>query len=371
MRKFLTLLAVLVLSGSLAFSQSEVVTGKVTDQAGQPVPFATVRVKGTKIGTSADADGNFTIKANSNEILVISGTGITGKEFPVGDGKNLNIVVAHQAAAMAEVVVTSLGIQRQAKELGYATATVSNKTLTEAKSVNIAQGLNGKVSSLNITTVNSGVFENAKINIRGIRSLTGNNQPMLVVDGAPTPLGYLSSIPPDDVQDVTILKSSASAALYGPDAVNGVLVITTKKGTRRPTVTVNSTVQAQNVSFFPKLQKDFGMGAGEIVNPNGTYGYVPYENQQYGPKFDNSIQPIGPVLENGDQQSGPYNNAHYQDKIKFWNTGLTVQNSVSVSGEDFYLSLEDANIKGLEEDGVGEKDRKKKKKKENSRIESL
>ena len=347
MRKFLSLLAVLVLLGSLAFSQSGVVTGKVTDQAGQPVPFASVKVKGTKIGTSADAEGNFTVKASASQTLVISGTGITEKEVPVGDGKNLHIQVQHQTANLSEVVVTSLGIQRQSKELGYATATVSNKILTEAKSVNIAQALNGKVSGLNITTVNSGVFENAKINIRGIRSLTGNNQPMLVVDGAPTPLGYLSSIPPDDVQDVTILKSSASAALYGPDAVNGVLIITTKKGTKRPSVTLNTTIQAQNVSFMPKLQKEFGMGAGEVVDPNGNYGYVSYENQQYGPAFDNSIQPIGPVLEDGSQQSGPYNNAHYSDKTKFWNTGLTMQNSISVAGEDFYLSIEDAKIKGL------------------------
>ena len=347
MRKFLSLLAVLVLLGSLAFSQSQVVTGKVTDQAGQPIPFATVKVKGTKIGTSADAEGNFTIKANSTQTLIISGTSVTAKEIPVGDGKNLVIQVQRSSANLQEVVVTSLGIQRQSKELGYATATVSNKTLTEAKSVNIAQALNGKVSGLNISTVNSGVFENAKINIRGIRSLTGNNEPMLVVDGAPTPLGYLSSIPPDDVQDVTILKSSASAALYGPDAVNGVLIITTKKGTRRPSVTVNSTVQAQNVSFFPKLQKTFGMGGGEVVDPYGNYGYVPYENQQFGSKFDNSIQPIGPVLQDGSQQSGPYNADHYKDKIKFWNSGVTVQNSVSVSGEDFFLSVENANIQGL------------------------
>jgi TonB-linked SusC/RagA family outer membrane protein len=347
MRKFLSLLAVLVLLGSLAFSQAVVVTGKVLDQACQPVPFASVKLKGSKGGTSADAEGNFTIKATPTETLIISGTGVTSKEVLVGDGKNLIIQVEHQTANLSEVVVTALGIQQKEKELGYATATVSNKILTEAKSVNIAQALNGKVSGLNITTVNSGVFENAKINIRGIRSLTGNNQPMLVVDGAPTPLGYLSSIPPDDVQDVTILKSSASAALYGPEAVNGVLIITTKKGTKRPTVTLNTTIQAQNVSFYPKLQKTFGMGAGEVVDPNGVYGYVPYENQQYGPAFDNSIQPIGPVLEDGSQQSGPYNNAHYQDKIKFWNTGLTLQNSISVSGEDFYLSIEDANIKGL------------------------
>jgi len=347
MRKFLTLLAVLVLLGSLAFSQSEIVTGKVTDQAGQPIPFATVRVKGTKIGTSADADGNFSIKADPNQTLVITGTGITSKEFPVGAGKNLAITVGRASTNLSEVVVTSLGIQRQEKQLGYATSTINNKTLTQAKAVNIAQALNGKVSGLNVTTVNSGVFENAKINIRGIRSLTGNNQPMLVVDGAPTPLGYLSSIPPDDVQDVTILKSSASAALYGPDAVNGVLIITTKKGTKRPTVTLNATVQAQNVSFFPKLQRQFGMGAGEIVDANGNLGYVSYENQQYGPRFDNSIQPIGPVLEDGSQQSGPYNDAHYNDKLHFYNTGLTQQYSVSVAGEDFYLSVEDAQIKGL------------------------
>ena len=347
MRKFLSLLAVLVLLGSLAFSQTKVVTGKVTDQAGQPVPFATIRVKGTKVGTSADAEGNFTIKADPSQTLVVSGTGITAKEFPVGDGTNLNIQVEHRAAILSEVVVTSLGIQQQAKQLGYATTTVSNKTLIQAKSVDIAQALNGKVSGLDITTVNSGVFENAKINIRGIRSLTGNNQPMLVVDGAPTPLSYMSSIPPDDVQDLTVLKSAASAALYGPDAVNGVIIITTKKGNKRPSVTFNSTVQAQNVSFFPKLQKTYGQGAGEVQDPFGHYGYVPYENQQFGPAFDGTIKPIGPVLENGDQQSGPYTNGHYNDKVKFWNSGLTVQNSISVSGEDFYLSVEDANIKGL------------------------
>jgi len=348
MRKFLSLLGVLVLLGSIAFAQSEiVVTGKVTDQGGLPVPFATVRVKGTKIGTSADAEGNFTIKALSTQTLVITGTGIVAREYPVGDGKDLAIQVQHQASSLSEVVVTSLGITQKSKELGYATTTVSNKTLTMAKSVDIAQALNGKVSGLNITTVNSGVFENAKINIRGIRSLTGNNQPMLVVDGAPTPLGYLSSIPPDDVQDVTILKSAAAGALYGPEAVNGVLIITTKRGTKRPTITLNSTVQAQTVSFFPKFQKEFGAGAGEIIDPFGNYGYVPYENQQFGPAFDNSIQPIGPPLESLPQQMGPYNNAHYQDKVKFWNTGLTLQNSISVAGEDFYLSIEDAQIQGL------------------------
>src|SRR6202012_2856442 len=116
---------------------------------------------------------------------------------------------------------------------------------------------------------------------------------MLVIDGAPTPLGYLSSIPPDDVADLTVLKSAASAAIYGPDAVNGVIVITTKRGGKRPTITLSSTVEATKVSFFPKLQKEVGQGAGEITDQYGNYGYVPYENQQYGPKFDGVVRPLG------------------------------------------------------------------------------
>jgi len=111
-------------------------------------------------------------------------------------------------------------------------------------------------------------------------------------------------------------------------------------------------LQAARVSFFPKLQKSFGYGAGEITDPYGNYGYVPYENQQFGPAFDGSIQPLGIPLEDGSIQMLPYSNAHYKDKVDFWNTGLTFQNSLSVAGEDFYVSIEDANIKGLVPDDV-------------------
>ena len=347
MRKFLIFFAFLMFSGVCVFAQVHTVTGKVQDQNGAPVPYATVSESGTKNATTADANGNFSLKMRGTGTLTFTATGYTAaKATP--EGNTVSISLSRNAAELTTVVVTTaLGQQREAKELGYAQTTINNKTLTAAKSVNIQQALNGKISGLNISTVNSGVFENAKINIRGIRSLTGNNQPMLVVDGAPTPLAYLSSIPPDDVQDLTVLKSAASAAIYGPDAVNGVIIITTKRGGRKPTITLSSTVQATNVSFFPKLQRQFGDGGGEIVDQYGNYGYVPYENQQYGPKFDGSIQPIGPVLEDGSQQMGPYNDSHYKDKIKFFNTGLTFQNSASIAGEDFYLSVEDANIKGL------------------------
>jgi TonB-linked SusC/RagA family outer membrane protein len=351
MKKLLLLIALCAgLMSITGFAQSKLITGKVVNDKGDPVPFATIKVKNSKVGTASDAQGAFTIRASGSDVLVISSTGFTAKEISVGTENNITVSLTQVAQELTSVVVTTaLGIQRQAKDLGYSTTTISNKTLTQGKSVNIEQALNGKVSGLNISTVNSGVFENAKINIRGIRSLTGNNQPMLVVDGAPTPLGYLSSIPPDDVQSLTVLKSAASAAVYGPDAVNGVIVITTKRGGKVPTITLTSTLQATKVSFFPKIQKEFGPGAGEpgTVDQYGNYGYVPYENQQYGSAFDGSIQPVGKPLEDGSIQMLPYTNAHYKDKIKFWNTGLTLQNSATISGEDFYVSIEDAKIKGL------------------------
>ena len=333
--------------GTLAFGQTRNISGTVKDETGTSIAFATVTETGTNNATNADGNGFFTIKVNPNSTLTITATGYNGITYtPTGDVAD--VTLQRNTTELATVVVTTaLGQQRQAKDLGFAVSTVSNKTLTQAKSVNVAQALNGKVSGLNISTVNSGVFENAKINIRGIRSLTGNNQPMLVIDGAPTPLGYLSSIPPDDIQDLTVLKSAASAAIYGPDAVNGVIIITTKRGGKKPTITLNSTIQASNVSFFPKLQKSFGAGAGEVVDQYGNYGYVSYENQQYGPAFDGSIQLVGVPLEDGSQQLLPYTNQHYRDKVKFWNTGITFQNSVSIAGEDFYVSLEDAKIKGV------------------------
>ena len=346
MRKLFLML--FVFAALFSVGQQRSITGKVLNSKGDPVPFASVKVKTAKGGVSADATGLFTISAKDGDVLVVSSTGFTATEFKLGSENNISIVLQETSGELTNVVVTTaLGIQRQAKDLGYSTTTITNKTLTQGKSVNIEQALNGKVSGLNISTVNSGVFENAKINIRGIRSLTGNNQPMLVVDGAPTPLGYLSSIPPDDVQSLTVLKSAASAAIYGPDAVNGVIVITTKRGGKVPTVTLTSTLQATQVSFFPKIQKEFGNGAGEVIDQYGNFGYVPYENQQYGPAFDGSIQPVGRPLEDGSIQMLPYTNAHYKDKIKFWNTGLTLQNSATISGEDFYVSIEDAKIKGL------------------------
>ncbi|HWR33477.1 MAG TPA: VIT domain-containing protein [Chitinophagaceae bacterium] len=139
---------------------------------------------------------------------------------------------AGQVQTMSEVVVTALGQTRSAKELGFSVSRVFANELTQAMPVNLQNGLTGKVSGLNVQTVNNGVFGNTRITLRGIRSLTGNNQPMIIIDGSPIDLSFLSSINPGDIINVTILKGASATAIYGPDGVNGALVIQTKKGSR-------------------------------------------------------------------------------------------------------------------------------------------
>ena len=351
MRKLTFLLACLFLVGvGMVNAQSKSITGNVfSADDGQPVIGATVMVKGTTVGTITDTDGKFKINLPGNgKNLLISFVGMKTIEVEAKD--NMTVRMESDSRQMEEVVVvaTALGIKRQEREVGYAATTIKDNFITQANSTNVQQALNGKISGLNITTTNSGVFEDAKINIRGIRSLTGNNQPMLVLDGSPVNLSYLSSISPEDVQDITVLKSAASAALYGPDAVNGVILVTTKRGdTEKTKVSITSSVQMSRVAYFPQIQKTFGAGAGELQDAYGNYLYIPYENQMYGPRFDGSIQDIGIKDEQGNIQKGPYTNSHYQDKLDFYNTGITFQNSISLSSKDFFLSVTNADIKGL------------------------
>jgi TonB-linked SusC/RagA family outer membrane protein len=343
MRKILTLLAVLVLSSVLAFAQTRYVTGTVRDDQGEPIPFSSVTIKGTNRGATTDANGNYRIQVQPGDVLVFTAVGAQQAEATVGNDDQVNIALT-KTGALQEVVVTALGIQRQAKELGYAAARIKNSELNQARTVNLQNGLTGKVSGLNITTVNSGVFEESKINLRGLRSLTGNNSPLLVVDNIPTPLSYISTINPNDVQDVNILKGASAAALYGPDGVNGVILIRTKRGASgKPTVNVSHTVQLSRISYMPKLQNRFGGGTSE--DAFGRALYDPIENQQYGPEFDGSMQPIGPELEDGDIQMVRYSPT--DERKKFWQNGVTFQTDVSFSAQGFFISAQDADIRGL------------------------
>ena len=339
MRKIASLFTMLMLVTAFAFAQNRTITGTVTDEKGDALPGASVRIKGTRTGVAADNNGQFRIQAKTGDVLLVSGAGIDATEATVGSGNTIAISVKRSVVAGTEVVVTALGITRQKRELGYSTAKVSGAELTKAKSVNIANGLQGKVSGLNITSVNNGVFEDVKINLRGIRSLLGNNNPMLLLDGVPMGIGFLSSLNPNDIEDVNVLKGTSAAAIYGPDAVNGVIVVTTKKGkVSTPVITLGHSTQASTISFFPEFQQEFGSG--------GYGAYTPYENWSWGPAFDGSVVEIGHVLPDGSVQTVPYLPIR-KEKQKFFNTGVTIQNDLSFSTKDFYLSVQDAIIKGI------------------------
>ena len=229
--------------------------------------------------------------------------------------------------------------------MGYSTAKVKAVELTQAKVINLQNGLTGKVSGLNIQTVNNGVFADTRITLRGIRSLTGNNQPMLILDGVPISLSFISTINPNDIADVTILKSSSSTAIYGPEGVNGAIVITTKRGSRsNPTVSLSHTIQLEKVTFMPRFQSQFGSGSSETADYQGVYD--PIENQGYGDAFDGSLRQIGRDGPGGIQELVTYE-ARPQEKKNFWNTGVTNQTDLSIASGDFYMSFQNVDIKGI------------------------
>jgi TonB-linked SusC/RagA family outer membrane protein len=341
MRRILSLFTMLMLCSVLAFSQSRVVTGKLIDNEGNPVQFGSVVVKGTPTGTSTDANGLFSIKVKPTDVLSFSSQGFNGMDVTVGSQTVLNITMQRNAELKEVVVTTALNIQRQRKQLGYATAKVSNKEINQASPVNVANALQGKVSGVNISSVNAGVFEDTKINFRGIRSLTGNNNPLLVVDGIPTPISFLSSINAKDIVDVNIIKGAGGAAIYGSEARNGAIIITTKRGADKPVVSVGFTSQYSSISLFPKLQNEFGNG----FQVGNAPSYVEYENWSWGPRFDGSMVNLGSQLNNGQQQMVVY--SPNNSRKEFFNQGVTNQADVSLTGKEFYLGVQDVNIKGI------------------------
>lgn len=344
MRKFLVLLVVGLLATTFAFAQREV-KGTVIDAQGSPISGASVTLVGTNRGTSTDGSGNFSLIVPNNGRIVVSAVGQQEQTVSTGTGSSITIVMKATVNELSTVVVTALNVQRQPQELGYSTAKIKATELTQAKTVNVANGLTGKVSGLNIQTVDNGVFGNTRITLRGIRSLTGNNQPMLVVDGVPISLNYLSSINPNDIQDVSILKSSSSTAIYGPEGVNGAIVISTKRGYKaRPQFTISHTTQFEQVTFMPLFQNQFGSGSSEDGNGQGVYD--PIENQQYGDPYDGSIRPVGREFPDGNIQKYAYS-ALPNEKKKFWNVGVTNQTDLSFSAGNFYMSAQQVDIQGV------------------------
>jgi len=347
MKRKLLLIIFLCFSASFyAEAQNRTITGTVTaKEDGLPIPGATVKVKNTNVGTQTNTTGKFTLSVPAGGSIVISFVGYTTQTVVIGTQSAISVALSANSTSLGEVVVTtSLGIKHPKSELGYAVAQVTAKELTTTNVTNIANGLTAKVAGLAIYTLDNGVDPNVSIVLRGNRSLMGNNNALIVLDGVPIPSATLSSINPNDIADISILKGAGSAALYGSEASNGAILITTKRGTgdSKPTIVYQNSFQFEKVAFYPKLQNQFGPGAGEIIDPiTGAYGYVQFENQEYGPRYDGSIVPIGGPLDSagGFQPTAKYAAFPTSPIKSFFKTGYTEQNDISYSQGDAKNSL--------------------------------
>eukprot|EP01133_Synstelium_polycarpum_P003175 gene3175-3628_t len=267
------------------------ISGTVKDAAGVPIPAVSVLVKGTKNGVSTDANGKYTISAAPGNTLVFRYIGYKVQEAVVGTAGTINITLQDDNNSLNEVVVTALGIKREKKALGYALQEVKGETLVEAREPNLVNTLSGKVAGLQVTRSSNGPAGSSKITLRGNNSLTGDNQPLIVVDGIPvnnftgsyntkgianndyfnppTDMGNgMSDINPEDIESVTVLKGPAASALYGSRAGNGVIMITTKSGKAQKGlgITVSSSFGLENPFSKPKMQSDFGQGSENLFN---------------------------------------------------------------------------------------------------------
>jgi TonB-linked SusC/RagA family outer membrane protein len=366
MKKLFLLIVLFVFTGSFLLAQTKVITGTVTSavEGEGAVPGVSVSVAGTTIGAITDANGKYSIPnvPQNATSLVFSYIGMKKQTVEIGGRSVVDVVMESELLGLNEVIVTAFGIKRPAKELGVATAQVTDKQLTQAGISNVVNGLTGKVSGLQINTVNNGVNPDTRITLRGNRHFLASNQALIVLDGVPVSADFLNSINPNDIGNVNVLKGASAAALYGNEASNGVLVITTKRGTGdKPVIKISNITTFETISYLPKLQERFGSGSGEdtanalpeftfwIGPDRNTEAYTSYENQSFGPEFNGQMVILGGPLVDGSYQMVKYSPVK-NGKRKFFDTGISLQNDISYSvGDDknsFYLSAQDVNTTG-------------------------
>jgi len=316
--------------------QANKVTGTVKDALG-PIIGASVMEKGTSNGTITDMDGKFSLNVRSGATLVISYVGYKPKEVKASQS-SLNIVLEEDSKMLSEVVVTALGIKRERKALGYGIDEVKGDAFTKAKETNVINSMAGRVPGLVVSQTAGGPAGSTRVILRGSTEMTGNNQPLYVIDGVPldntnygsagTSGGFdlgdgISSINPDDIENMSVLKGPAAAALYGSRASHGVILITTKKanGKEKLTVEYNGTLTFDTqLAKWHDVQDVYGMGS------NGTYSIdaVSNTNKSWGPKADGSN-----MLKYFDGVERPYliipDNAS-----EFFRTGLTASNTAII-----------------------------------------
>jgi len=366
------LLGLAILLPNLIFAQSKI-TGLVSSAKGnESIAGVSVAVKGTSQGTLTDASGKYSISAPSNATLVFSFVGFVKKEVSVGSQSVINVSLSEETTSLDEVVVTALGIKKESKKLGYATTTINAEAITENRSPNFMNALQGKIAGVNISALGTGPAGTSKIRIRGQSSFSGQNSPLIVINGVPidntnfatnpgnnasdNSIGVrgggntsdggdgLSSINPDDIESMTVLKGATAAALYGSRAKDGVLMITTKTRGKTKGIGVSYNMNYTNETplDYTDYQYEYGQGESGVrpTSANPTSG-----QWSFGEKFQPGMTQ---VLFDG--VTVPY--APVYDRIsKFYVKGMNLTNTVSIASNSdnggFNMSISNMDNNGI------------------------
>jgi len=349
-----------------AVAQSVKISGTVTEKSnGLPLPGVSINIKGSTTGTQTDVNGKFSITANPNDILRIISIGFGTQEIRVTAEKTaLNVQLAEAANALSEVVVTALNISKEKKSLGYTIQELKSKDISEAKEANLVNALSGKIAGVQ-TTNSQGDMGSSRIIIRGETSISGNNQPLFVIDGIPVDntqnLGNagsrdfantISDVNAEDIESMTVLKGPNAAALYGSRAAAGVILITTKKGknTKGLGISVNSNATFSTLLTLPDYQNSYGQGLnGQFKYINGKDGVGSINDgvdESWGPRLDGRL--ITQFFSNG--VAVPFV-AHPDNVRDFFDTGRTLNNGIAISGSgdkyDLRFSYNNTDQKGV------------------------
>lgn len=330
------------------------ITGKITDANGSPLAGVTIMVKGTHKSATTDVYGSFTIAANKGDVLVISSVGFATQQLTVGNDATISVQLVTSNAELTSVVVTALGIKKQARAVGYSTTEVDGSKFTESREANIGNALTGQVAGVSVAGTATGPSGSSRVVIRGNSSLSGNNQPLYVIDGIPydnTNQGStgqwggadygdgLSNINPDDIESIQVLKGVAASALYGYRGGNGAILITTKSGARSKGVgvQVNNNFTINSVHNLTDFQYQYGQGL-LAAKPTSAAAAQAAPYDSWGAATDGSpaVNFLGQT----------YAYSPYKNNIKdFYKNGAVNQSSVALYGSNdqghFRLGLSD------------------------------
>lgn len=349
------------------------ISGRVSDEKGEPLPGVSILVKGSSSGTTTDMNGNYRLTVpDGRAVLIFRFIGFSTKEVSVGNQSVINISLSPDQEQLGEVVVTALGIRRSERSLGYATQQVKGDELTLTKEQNVIGSLVGKIAGVQVVGASGASMGGTqKIKIRGVNSINGADQPLMVVDGTPISNANFSGgsgadygnlgqdINPEDIESVNVLKGPAASALYGIRGQYGVILITTKKGAVGPkkvSVQVNSASSIETAGNFFPLQNQYGQGSSQTwrLLPNGEKYVDMMSDESWGPKTDGtpvrqafSFYPQDPEY----GQLTPFI-AHPNNIKDYYQTGSNFNNGIAILGgnenSSFRLSFNDTRIRGIE-----------------------